>query len=39
MFCTSKLFFEGQEFKADVLNQKQFFVQNKLIFLNTEKSV
>lgn len=39
MFYTSKLFFEGQKFKADVLNQRQHFVVNILIFLNIEKNL
>lgn len=42
MFCSSKLFFEGQKFKADVLDQRQntkYFVENILIFLNIEKPI
>lgn len=37
MFSASKLYSEGQKFKADVLNQRQCFVENILIFLNIEK--
>ena len=37
MFYTSKLFFEGEKFKADALNQRQCFVKNILLFLNIEE--
>lgn len=39
IFCTSKLLVEGQKFKADVLNQRQCFVENTFVFLNIEKSI
>lgn len=37
MFCTSELFFEGQKFKADVLNQRQCFADSILVTLSIEK--
>lgn len=39
MFCTSKLFFEGQKVKVDVLNQRQCFVENIFIGLTIEQSM